>query len=431
MSKVGEYVQEELSVFSEKPLQLAVLSNSNHVYQPINSLEKAQTLEFQSPAYNDQFKDLSSMYLKLTLQILKSDGTKYTESNVAQPLLASNPASSLFKSAVLAINNQIVRNIDSNYGIKELLETKVNFDETSLKGRLAAQMFYEDDGQDFVDITKDSKEFDVCTKLNICNISKYLIPMCSLNLKLHLGNPDSILFEKEFTVPASSSGGSTTQATTSSIIKIIQAQLLIRHIIPREAVMLSIERVLGSGVNALYQYTGGKITTFNIAAGTSQINIPALFSGIKPRMAIFSSMDNDIYSGDKKNPFKFNNTGIKRFNFVLNGISQPTVALEMQTESGKYAQAFTHMFDALSYHQSKRSNLISCKSFADNNFFIFQDLTNSHTALDDVIEPAEHCVLGVYADLLKPIDKAQTVILYTMSDLRFEISSNRTVTVIQ
>lgn len=430
MAKVDEYVQEELSVFSEKPMQLAVMSNSNHIYQPINSLEKAQTLEFQSPAYNDQFKDLSSMYLKLTLQILKSDGTKYTETNVAQPLLASNPASSLFKSAVLAINNQIVRNIDSNYGLKELLETKVNFDETSLNGRLAAQMFYEDVSVDFVDMTKDSKEFEVCTKLNICNVSKYLIPMCSLNLKLHLGNPDYLLLEKDFTIPGVDGGGVTT-GTTSSIVKIIQAQLMIRHVIPREAVMLSIERVLSSGTNALYQYTGGKITTFNIAAGTSQINIPALFSGIKPRMAIFSSMDNEIYSGNRKNPWRFNNTDIKRFNFVLNGISQPTVALEMQTGAGKYASAFTHMYDALNYHQSKRSNLISCKSFADNNFFIFQDLTNSHTALDDVIEPAEHCVLGVYADLLKPIEKAQTVILYTLSDLRFEISANRTVTVVQ
>lgn len=430
MPKVEEYVQEELSVFSEKPMQLAVLNNSNHVYQTINSLEKAQTLEFQSPAFNDQYKDLSTMFLKLTLQILKSDGTKYSSTNVAQPLLASNPASSLFKSAVLAINNQIVRNIDSNYGIKELLETKVNFDETALKGRLAAQMYYENESADYVEMTKDSKEFEVCTKLNICNVSKYLIPMCSLNLKLHLGNPDYLLLEKEFTVP-SNSGGDATTASTSSIIKIVQAQLTVRHIVPREAVMLSIERVLSSGVNALYQYTGGKITTFNIAAGTSQINIPALFSGIKPRMAIFTSMDNDVYSGNKKTPWKFNNSEIKRFNFVLNGISQPNVALEMQTGSGKYASAFTHMYDALNYHQSKRSNLITCKSFADNNFFIFQDLTNSHTALDDVIEPAEHCVLGVYADLLIPIVKAQTIILYTMSDLRFEISANRTVTVIQ
>lgn len=424
MSRQEEYIPDELNLFADRAVQLSITGTTTHSYAPINSLDNTQCLEFVSPALNDQFKDLSSCCLRLTLQILKRDGTKYAAGDTAQPKLASNIIGSMFKAAQVSINNILVRNIDSNYGIKELLETKLNYDRNSLKTRLASTMYYDEGGETaFTDQIKNSQEFEVYGRLNLLNLDRYLLPMCSLNIKLHLANSDIFLLENSVTA---------NDATTTSDSKLVimQAHLLVNHKTVRENVFYSIEKILSSGRSAVYDHTSGNVLTYNIPSGASQISVQSLYSGPKPRLAILGFMTNSLFTGNKKDSWKFVNPNIKRFNFVVNGTSSPMTPAVFDTENGKYAHLYSSLYEELGFNNSKRSNLILCKEFAKNDFLLALDLTNSKMALDSISELPEHCILGINAELKSSLDSAYTIILYLLFDFRFEITATRTVNLI-
>lgn len=92
MSAIGEFVPEELDIFSNRPYLFCISDSVIHEYTPLNTLENTNSLEFNSLAYNDKYKDMSWVFLKLQLKLVKGDSSDYasTVPDDEQPHLVTN-----------------------------------------------------------------------------------------------------------------------------------------------------------------------------------------------------------------------------------------------------------------------------------------------------------------------------------------------------
>lgn len=116
-----EYIPEELDLFATRPYLFCVKENLIHEYSPLHTVEGATSIEFLSLPYNEKYKDLSWVFLKLRLQLLKKDATPYKSTDVNQPHLVTNALHSIFKSAYVSLNGNSIRSIEK-YHYKEWLE---------------------------------------------------------------------------------------------------------------------------------------------------------------------------------------------------------------------------------------------------------------------------------------------------------------------
>ena len=112
MSKYFKVIPDDINVFSQLPMQLCIRDSFNEELDPINSTEH-ENLEFNSIAYPDKYKDLSNIYLRLRLQILKADNGVYDVSDSVQPDFCNNLFGSLFRSVHCTLNGVSVRASES------------------------------------------------------------------------------------------------------------------------------------------------------------------------------------------------------------------------------------------------------------------------------------------------------------------------------
>lgn len=420
-----QYIPEELSLFTERPLLLSIQDSVIHDYHPLNTLEGATNIEFMSLGYTDKFKDLSHIFLKLKLQVLKKDGTMFKATDL-KPHLVSNALYSIFKSAYCRLNGNNLRNVEGNYHYKEYLETSLNFDKLCATSRLTSQLYVPNAEQAKLElVSKNSNIFDLYGKINLININKYLLSGVSFSLRLNLENPDFFFMEDT----------GTTGTNTTSILKIKEATLYVKHILPREAVLLSIEKVLSSGRNCIYEYRRGEIVTQNIASSSSTLNIPNFYTGPKPSILVFMMCENKAFAGDRtKNPFEFKYFDLSTFNFVVNGQVRPKSGYQMTIIDSE--QSFNHIFskvyESLGYHQSDKSTLINSTNFKTTHFVIVEDICAlSGLGLSKINELDEIVTIGVSGTFSKALTSTVTCILYMLIPSRFEVNAQRQVILVK
>lgn len=426
MSKfLEEYIPEEFNILDERAMVLSVQDHDIQDVSPLNTVQGATSLEFLSLGYNDKFKDLSHVFLNLKLQVVKEngDGYKATDSADKQPSLVCNALHSIFKSAFVSLNGNNLRNVEQNYHYKEYIETTLNFSPETAKARLSSQMYFADSDKTALQAkSKDNVIFDVHGRVNLLNISKLLLPGVSVKIRFNMEAPDFFIMENTAEV---------TGTGNKSQLKILEAKLFIRHVSPKANLLLSMERALASGKNAVYEYKRGEVITQTISANISSLNIPNFYNGPKPCLIALGFVENSAYTGDRmKNPFEFKPFGLSSFNFIINGVSRPSNPYKISTSADvkTYNHLFSKLYEAMSYHNSDKATLVNSTNFMTSHFLILEDL--AFIPLSDLNETLEECTIGVNGTFSSPLTAPVTCIMYMLLPSRFEISANRSVSLV-
>lgn len=421
-----EYIPEELDIFTQRPILMSIVDQNVIETSSLNSVENSNLIEFKSSAYMDKCKDLNAVFLKLKLRLLKDDGSVYnhnetTKVDEVQPNLITNALHSIFKGVHISLNGTNVHSVEDNYHYKEFIETTLNFGIEAAQTRLSSQLYIPNASQERLgEVSRDSSVFDLYGKVNVMNLDRYLIPGVDANFRFSLENSDFYINEKS--------------ATKKSVLKILEAKLYVRHVTPISDLLLSHEKFLASGKQAIYEYKRGTVISQNIPTGVTNLNIPNFYNGgVRPSLIIFAMVDNSAYAGSRSsNPFEFKPFGLTSFNFVVNGSSKPSNSYEIRMEKGEkcYSQVFAKLYEALGYHNNDKSAIITKENFAKDHFFIAHDLTSNNSALSDVNEPYSTVNIGVSGSFNKPLKSTVTCLMYMLLPSRFEVSGNREVKVI-
>lgn len=91
-----------------------------------------------------------------------------------------------------------MNHVSKDYGYKEYLETLLTHDKLTAESRLEAQGFFVDKTK-LRNVSENSNTIELYGKINLVNVdrNRYLLPLISLNLKLHIGNPDCFIVEDQ------------------------------------------------------------------------------------------------------------------------------------------------------------------------------------------------------------------------------------------
>lgn len=434
MSKqINEVMPESLNVFTEKPYLLSIEDNELIELSPVNSLSGASAIEFFSPSFPDKFKDLNHVYLKLKIQTVKGDQTSYDATNGIQPKLACNLLHSLFRSLYVALNGTNLRAVEGNYHYKEFLETTFAFDEDFATGLLSSQMYMPNsDDNSTLSATLNSKITDVYGRLSLMQSHKLLIPGVSISIRLNMEDPNFFFIES--TAPTVAGTGDAQGTFTggtgnTSILKLLDAKLYVRHVTPKEAVTLGIERTLLTK-NAVYEFRRGEIRTQNVSSGVSSISIPQLYQGPRPSLVALGILDHRSLSARDRDPFTFAHFNMTNYAWILNGSYKPANGYELKISDNEdtFNQVYSRIYEVLGHQSEGRTCLINRKNFRVNRFLLLEDCSSLGLGLD-IKEPTENCTIGFKATFSTPLPDNVTVMLYLSLDSRVEISSTRVVEV--
>lgn len=416
-----EVLPSALNLFDTRPAMLAVSDSEIIEVSPLNSLESASSIDFTSLAYNDKFKDFQSIYLSMLLRLVKkSDSGLYKKEDTDQPYLIPNIPSSLFKACFISVNSTPINGFENNMGYKDFVECVVSHSETTLASRFGSQMFVTDANEaKLKKYTANSATVQVFSKVNVGNIKKMLIPGTSLSFRFVLESDDFFIMETN---------------KTSSVLKILDARLYIRHLTVNQDLLLSIERGLMSNKVISYQYRRPVIVNSNISKGISSVHAPALWKGLKPSLVLFFMVKHSSVSGSRLElPYQMKNFNINSFSFLVDGQLRPANSYKISVDEANqgYSHIFSRLQESLGYSLNNDSCCaITAENYKDSFFIIGEDLTRFGTSNTDVIDPLTQATIGVQLNFAKPLADPVTIFLYMLIDTEFQIDKNRAVSLV-
>lgn len=274
------YMSSELDLFSERPIVQGIESHELIEVGLLNSITNSNVLEFSLNGFNNKMKDLDHMYLKLTLKIVKADDTDYVSAKDEdiEAHLVSNAAFSIFSSAQVLLGNVQVAEYDNYYAYKSFIESILSHEDNLVSSRYSRSHLNVPGhvSKNLNLVSRNSKVFELYAKLSVLPLNRYLLTQVPLTLKLSLNNPDFYIIDKS-------------KESKPGKLKFISASLFVKHISIAPALMLAQEKLLNSNKNAVYCYNKAIVVSTNLPKGTTNISLPAVYSGIRPSLIITGS----------------------------------------------------------------------------------------------------------------------------------------------
>lgn len=106
MSK--EIFKEELNVFRKSYYQNSEEESFLQQFYPVSALGTTNNLEFFIPPSSEYFIDTENIFLWLTLQLVKSDGTPFTASQDNRFSSINYPLNTIWQNVEISLNNTII-----------------------------------------------------------------------------------------------------------------------------------------------------------------------------------------------------------------------------------------------------------------------------------------------------------------------------------
>lgn len=430
MNKIKECLVSELDLFNVLPVQSQILKSEQIIHHPINSLTNCSTLEFESSGSSNSYRDLSNIFLHLKVQIVKPDGSPIihhtvndteVDKTVDQPGFINNVMHSLFKNVTVLMGGTIVSNLDY-YNMKAYIDTITNYSKDACISQFQAAGFYKDtsgqiDNSGILNtayvtrksFTNDGKVFSLCGRVNvdIFNCNRLLMNNVKMKIIFTLDHPGFFILES---------------SDYKSGIKILEAELSIRHVTVNPSVMLIHHQNLQKGASAKIPFRRSVIKTHTISSGITNTIIDNLFQGALPRSMIITMFDNTAFTNYKKSPFNFHHFGLNYFAVFVNGQSIPFQPLTMNFKEDDYALAYTEFLKNLEIYGKNSGLVIDYKDWK-NGFFA---LSLNFSTLNGVncVDLKEDGSIKFELRFENALDRAVTSLFYAEYDSELRIDKH-------
>lgn len=103
-----EIFKEELSVFKKSYFQNSEEDSFLQQFYPVTALGSSNNLEFFVPPSSEYFYDTENIFLWLSLQLLKADGTPYDATQNDRYCLINYGLNTIWQNVEISLNNSII-----------------------------------------------------------------------------------------------------------------------------------------------------------------------------------------------------------------------------------------------------------------------------------------------------------------------------------
>jgi len=420
--KIRECMKGELDLFQNPLVQYSVLKTEEIAYYPVNSLDQTSQIEFRSLGNaKDTYRDLSSVYLRLKVQLVKENGSAFTTIET-QPLVVNNILHSLFQSVSLSLNGKVITNSDQNYAYRAYMENILNYgtDASNTHLKVGGWNMHSSDADSTDDEGNKNRSIAFKNSSVVELIGKVHLDM--LNQKLYLINGVDAQFRFALSKPEFYLIGN------AGKLKVLEAVLYINHVTLDPAIITAHNSVL-QHTNAKYYYSTVEVKSITLSANTYDIHIDNAIIGKIPKRIIVGFVDNDAFTGSlSKSPFNFKHYNMSKFNLIVNGVTVPSQPIEMKFDGDKsiIARAYHTLYKGTSINYQDRGHQITPETFRKGSFLLAFDLTPDFSGDSNCTNNLmSDGVISIQAKLSSPLGNAITVIIYSEYDTAIEISLNR------
>lgn len=424
----------ELDLFNGPLFQSQILKSEQVTHHPVNSLTNCNTIEFESSGSTNSYRDLSNIFLHLKVQIVKPDGTTIvkhtptggaeTDKHVNQPGFINNVLHSLFKNVTVFMNGKIVSNLDY-YNLKAYIDTITNYSNEACTTQFESVGFHKDVAGHLDNagtsnssytkrksFTNDGAIYDLYGRANVDVFNHNRLLMNNINLKIifTLDNPGFYILES---------------TEYNSMVQIVDAELLIRHVTINPSLMLLHHQYLQKGHKAKIPFRRSVIKTHTIPSAVSNTVVDNLFQGVLPKNMIFTMFDNTAFTNRKKSPLNFNHYDLSYFAVTVNGQSIPFQPLTLDIDKNQYKVAYVEFLKNLDIYGKDVGLSINQDDWI-NGFFMLA--MNFSSMAGDCVDLMEDGSIKFELKFEKPLARAVTAIFYAEYESILEIDKHLNVT---
>lgn len=368
-----------LNLFSLPLSNLGVTDVKYLPHKPINQFSSEGDVKFHVAGAGTAYIDLSSVYLKTTVRIVKDDGSLVAskprgnrrnnkptveDPNPTSPAPAesddfegewsvgsvNNLAHALWDQVEVRLNDRVVTGGQTGYSYKALINTLLGEGDLN-DSELECALFIKDTASSMEDVslaigsnqglkkraalTQGSSPIELLSKVDVdvFNVNKLLLNGVSLDLTL---SPTS----DKFRLLSPNTG------KVAYKVEIKDITLVLKHITPSNLVLLSHQKVLEEEISlAKYFYVKEELRKFNIPKDSSSYYIENAYNSKIPNTIVIAFVSAESMSGSLgKNPYNFNHYDIRYINVSLSGMPTPSGPLSIDFPEGKYINCYSDLY---------------------------------------------------------------------------------------
>jgi len=389
-SSSDDSVLSQLDLFNTPFTQTSVISGEWVEVGPIRDTLNGP-LEFEVEGNEDQYLDLQNTLIHVKAKVKLENGDSLDEdiANV-NVVPGENFLQSLFSTLSLSINGHEIE-YDSNYPYRAYLETLVNYGSQAKNTHLSASHWFHDslnaldtnqltgahreDLNSRKTIISGSKTVDMVGRLHneIFSQHKYLIPSCSLRIKLLRTDPQFCLLR------------TTSPDDTRYKIDITKCDLLVRKVRVNPSVAANHNNLLTKGSTIKYPINKVETQIFSITQGRQSERINLILNRQEPKRIILGFVEHTAKNGSYiQSPFSFKHFNLSSISLNVNGYPIPNKPLRVDYGSGEFMQAYMHFMTTVGKAFADEGNCITRAQYS-NGFALYAfDLTGDLCEGSDV-----------------------------------------------
>ena len=132
----------EFNYFAPHVVNYDVLAEDFQHYGPVATIQPGAPIEFQIPGIDDQYLDLASSYMEVSMRLLAADGA-----NLAQGTLVGTSnltLHSLFRSVDVEVFGKVISDSNHLYPYRSIMETLFNYPKDVLTTGYSIEGFVQD-----------------------------------------------------------------------------------------------------------------------------------------------------------------------------------------------------------------------------------------------------------------------------------------------
>ena len=419
----------ELMLFTLPATQTAVEDAHFAEIRPLSQISNDVPLEFRIASSNTlSYLDLHGSQLYLKLKVTKSDGSDLDETSKVGP--ANLFMQSLFSTVEVTLQNKVTLTCNNN-PYRSIIQTLLSYGESAKKSQLTTMLFIKDSSEAIDDCESSGGNDGLVERSAYIALSKFLDLQGGLShdffqMKRYLLNQVDVKVKLYRSPPAFYLLSSMPGADFK--IDITDAYLLARKVRVNPGVIYAHSEMLKT-MNAKYPFTRTDVRQQSIAQGSSSFHWDNLFQGQKPDRVVVCFVDSAATSGKyDKNPFNFENCGIKSITLFADGIpttGAPSKLTFNPTEGSTFVRAYSDLFQNYGKWKTDSGNNIS-REYFENGYCLFTFQLQPHfAARDDYLFLVKTANVRLDVEFNQPLKKTMSCIVYSDNSAIFEINKER------
>lgn len=416
-------MKSELDLFGLPPIQTNVLATDQIVYNPITSLDNTSTIDFLIPGNGDTYKNLSSLYLRLVLQI----ETIADAEN--RPGVVNNILHSMFRQCTVYLNNVQISQ-DNDYHYKSFLMTLLNYGSDAARTHLETTGWILDE-QNVDSITANenpalvkrkqmfngTRKVEVIGKLHVdfFNQVKFLMNNVDIKISLTREKPSFYIMEA---------------ANGTSDVKILEANIFVDQVHINPNLLMAHHKILENNT-AKYPYKRVLLRQFTINSNSFSLNLDNVIIGQLPNLLVFGMVSNEAYTGTRnRNPFVFKHFNMTNFALFVSGKQVPTKPIKFNFTAADGIQStrgYNTLFKGTGIHYFDRGHQITKDLYDSAYFLLVHDLTPDQSHNTECMNPIQQGTIRLEGTFSAALTEAVTCLLLCEFDSMVEIDKMKSI----